>query len=45
MLRTHTEECTVTTCRTKAMNSLAKVRKGGGFFYGKSSNENHPEGI
>ena len=21
------------------------VRKGGGFFYGKSSNENHTEGI
>ena len=22
-----------------------KVRKGGGFFYGKSSNENHIEGV
>ena len=32
---THTEMCTVTACRT------AKVRKGGDFFYGKSSNENH----
>lgn len=33
--RTHTEECTVTACRTR------KVRKGGDFFYGKSSNANH----
>lgn len=39
-LATHTGECTVTACRTKA-----KVRKGGDFFYGKSSNENHIEGI
>ena len=22
-----------------------KVRKGGDFFYGKSSNENHPQGL
>ena len=36
---THTETCTVTACRT------AKVRKGGDFFYGKSSNENHTEGL
>ena len=36
---THTGKCTVTACRT------AKVRKGGGFFYGKSSNENHIEGL
>ena len=33
--------CAVTACRTKASLSLAKVRKGGDFFYGKSSNENH----
>ncbi len=39
-LRIHTEECTVTACRT-----AIRVRKGGGFFYGKSSNENHTEGI
>ena len=32
--RTHTEKCTVTACRT-----IYKVRKGGDFFYGKSSNE------
>ena len=30
--RTHTEKCTVTACRT-----IYKVRKGGDFFYGKSS--------
>ena len=24
---------------------LLKVRKGGGFFYGKSSNENHTQGV
>ena len=34
---THTEECTVTACRTYCK----KVRKGGDFFYGKSSNENY----
>ena len=39
-LTTHTGECTVTACRTDF-----KVRKGGGFFYGKSSNENHTEGV
>ena len=38
--RTHTEKCTVTACRT-----ALKVRKGGDFFYGKSSNENHIEGL
>ena len=31
---------TGTACRTKIY-----VRKGGGFFYGKSSNENHTEGV
>ena len=36
---THTEMCTVTACRTR------KVRKGGDFFYGKSSNENHIESL
>ena len=36
---THTEECTVTACRTR------KVRKGGDFFYGKSSNENYSESL
>ena len=36
---THTEECTVTACRTR------KVRKGGDFFYGKSSNENYTESL
>ena len=39
VLGTHTETCTVTACRT------VKVRKGGDFFYGKSSNENHTEGV
>ena len=39
--RTHTGECTVTACRTYQL----KVRKGGDFFYGKSSNENHIEGL
>lgn len=34
---THTGECTVTACRTYQN----KVRKGGDFFYGKSSNENY----
>ena len=38
--RTHTEMCTVTACRTEI-----KVRKGGDFFYGKSSNENHSQGL
>ncbi len=33
-------ECTVTACRTETI-----VRKGGGFFYGKSSNENHFKGV
>ena len=37
---THTEMCTVTACRTEI-----KVRKGGDFFYGKSSNENHIESL
>ena len=32
-------KCTVTACRTE------KVRKGGDFFYGKSSNENHIKGL
>ena len=37
----HPAECTVTTCRAYPL-----VRKGGGFFYGKStSNENHTEGV
>ncbi len=39
--RTHTGECTVTTCRTKNQ----KVRKGGDFFYGKSGNENYIKGL
>ena len=39
-LMTHTEKCTVTACRT-----IYKVRKGGDFFYGKSSNENHSQGL
>lgn len=39
LTRTHTEKCTVTACRTQ------KVRKGGDFFYGKSSNANHIEGL
>ena len=39
-LTTHTGECTVTACRTDGI-----VRKGGDFFYGKSSNENHIEGV
>ena len=44
--RTHTGECTVTACRTESEKSLeTKVRKGGDFFYGKSSNENYPEGL
>ncbi len=43
--RTHTGECTVTACRTKAILSLVKVRKGGDFFYGKSSNENYTESL
>ena len=38
---THTGECTVTACRT----SILKVRKGGDFFYGKSSNENYTESL
>ena len=38
--RTHTGKCTVTACRTSL-----KVRKGGDFFYGKSSNENHIESV
>lgn len=41
---THTDECTVTTCRTIKL----KVRKGGGYFYGKSKiseNENYSEGV
>ena len=29
----------------KAITSLVKVRKGGDFFYGKSSNENHTQGL
>jgi hypothetical protein len=29
----------------KSDSSLAKVRKGGDFFYGKSGNENHIEGL
>ena len=37
--RTHTGKCTVTACRTR------KVRKGGDFFYGKSSNENYSESL
>ena len=40
IFRTHTEKCTVTACRT-----IYKVRKGGDFFYGKSSNENHSQGL
>ena len=40
IFRTHTEKCTVTACRTEF-----KVRKGGDFFYGKSSNENHSQGL
>ncbi len=44
-LETHTGECTVTACRTKASSSLVKVRKGGDFFYGKSSNEDYTEGL
>ena len=39
-LTTHTGECTVTACRTEL-----QVRKGGDFFYGKSSNENHTESV
>ena len=39
VLRTHTGKCTVTACRTR------KVRKGGDFFYGKSSNENYSESL
>ena len=38
-VETHTGKCTVTACRTR------KVRKGSDFFYGKSSNENHIEGV
>ena len=43
---THTGKCTVTACRTKNEKQIVfhfelKVRKGGDFFYGKSSNENH----
>ena len=40
---THTGMCTVTTCCTKDMDAhiYLIVRKGGGFFYGKSSNENY----
>lgn len=38
---THPVECTVTACRTDI-----KVRKGGDFFYGKSTNhENHAKGV
>ncbi len=36
---THTGMCTVAACRTQ------KVRKGGDFFYGKSSYENHFKSI
>ncbi len=39
-LTTHTGECTVTACRTEIKS--AKRRR---LFYGKSSNENHIEGI
>ena len=38
---THTDKCTVTTCRTEI-----KVRKGGGYFYGRQkSNENYTQGV
>ena len=37
--RTHTGKCTVTACRTRT------VRKGGDFFYGKSSNETYSESL
>lgn len=38
---THTDKCTVTTCRTEI-----KVRKGGGYFYGKQEgNENYSQGV
>ena len=41
-LWTHTGECTVTACRTYQL----KVRKGGDFFYGKSTgNENYIESL
>ena len=39
-ISTHTAECTVTACRT-----FLKVRKGGDFFYGKSSYENYTKGV
>ena len=38
---THTEKCTVTACRTYHY----KVRKGGDFFYGKSSYEDYTQGL
>jgi len=42
-IRTHTGECTVTTCRA---TKTFIVRKGGGFFYGsKSGNENYIESL
>ena len=40
MIMKHPGVCTVTACRT-----FKKVRKGGDFFYGKSGNENHVEGV
>ena len=44
--RRHTRECVQSPLvRTKSKYLLTKVRKGGDFFYGKSSNENHNESI
>lgn len=41
LIMTHPVECTVTACRTDI-----KVRKGGDFFYGKSTNhENYAKGV
>ena len=41
LCRSHTEEWNSHRLSYKLFN----VRKGGGFFYGKSSNENHTEGV
>ena len=44
--RRHTRESVQSPLvRTKSKYLLAKVRKGGDFFYGKSGNENHIESL
>ena len=44
--RRHTRESVQSPLvRTKSKYLLTKVRKGGDFFYGKSGNENHTQGI